>query len=275
MKNLKEKADVILILDAVAGSGRTALEIQKEVVKSLGYEPTVYFYSVFGSIGLEERIKTRIENSKVVKEYPMDETFNPPRLEWFIMSDLGDRYPERNEGGLLIETPLDEQKWIKKRISDFFRSPFIPGATTFQERLIINMVDLCVVGGSIYLAQKDARQYGLEPWIKEDAVIALVWFASKEEPTLESHYKIKKCKDASGYIANQSVSTFLKDFRSFGYFRSKKRGNNFYWCLPDCMMTYFYTWIEPLLKGETWFMQMQKNSYYAVANPKRLISLVR
>jgi len=277
LKNLTEKADVLLILDAVAGSGRTALKIKEEVVKSLGYEPTVYFYSIFGSVGLEARIKEHIENSKIVKEYPMDESFNPPRLKWFIMSDLGDRYPERNKGGLLIETPLDERKWIKKRVSQFFSSfSEHPGWTTFEERLIINMIDLCVVGGAIYLAQKDARQYGFQPWILEDSIIALVSLACKEEPRLEGHYELHELQKSSvDHIKNESISTFLRDFRRYGYFIRKKKKNNSYWRLPDCMMTYFSNWISPLISSKEWFIKMRENSYYAIANPRRLISCIR
>lgn len=275
LKNLKGKADVALILDAVAGTGRTALEIKKEIVASLGYEPTVYFYGVFGSIGLEKRIKADISNSKVVKEYPMDETFNPPRLKWFIMSDLGDRYPERNKGGLLIETPPDEQKWIKERVSTFFSSFPFPGPTTFEERLIVNTVDLCVIGGAIYFAQKDARQYGFDQRVSEDSIIALVKLACKEEPKLEEHYAIQMLqKDDSGHLKNEAISTFLKDFEKYGYFKRKRKNDIIYWSLPDSVMTYFYGWVEPLLSSERWFSKLRENSYDAIANTERLIALV-
>jgi hypothetical protein len=273
LQSVKEKADVLLILDAVAGSGLTALKIKEESVKALGYEPTIYFYSVFGSTGLENKIKKEISNSKVVKEYPMDEKFNPPRLEWFIMSDLGDRYPERNSGGLLIETPLDEQKWIKQRISSFF-SPS-QNWTIFQERLIINMVDLYLIGGAVYFAQKDARQYGFDQWVSEDSIIALVNFACKEEPKLKEHFAIQTLqKDESGHLKNAAISTFLRDFEKYGNFVRKGKKDSIYWRLPDCMMTYFYGWVEPTLSSEKWFIKLKERSYDAIANPERMISLI-
>jgi len=271
LQSVKEKTDVLLILDAVAGSGLTALKIKEESVKALGYEPTIYFYSVFGSIGLENKIKKDISNSKVAKEYPMDETFIPPRLEWFVMSDLGDRYPERNSGGLLIETPLDEQKWIKQRISSFFSSS--QNWTIFQERLIINTVDLCVIGGAVYFAQKDARQYGFDQWVSEDSIIALVKFACKEEPILEEHYAMRtQQKDASGHLKNAAISMFLRHFKKYGYFVRKRKNDSIYWRLPDCMMTYFYGWIEPILLSEKWFLKLKERSYDAIANRERLTS---
>lgn len=277
LRALKEKADVLLILDAVAGSGRTAIEIKEEVFRSLDYQPIVYFYAVFGSRGLEDRIKGQIRNSKVVKEYEMDETFNPPRLEWFVMSDLGDRYPERNKNGLLIETPLDERKWITQRVADFFASDelYPPGKTTHQERLIINTIDLCVIGGVTYLAQRDARQYGFEPWVLEDSIIALTKLACREESKLEEHYEIQELEiDASDHLKNEGISTFLRDFYKYGFFRKKVKDGRSYWRLPNCLMNYFYNWIERLLYSKKWFVKMKENSYYAIADPERLISLV-
>ncbi|MDI6885838.1 MAG: hypothetical protein QMD22_05740, partial [archaeon] len=71
--NIQPPPEVVLILDVVSGSGGTALTIKETVEDTLDKSPIFYFYCVFGSIGLGEKMRKNFNYTSIVASiYPAD-----------------------------------------------------------------------------------------------------------------------------------------------------------------------------------------------------------
>jgi hypothetical protein len=187
--SIQPPPEVVIILDVVAGSGGTALKIKEEVEKILKKSPIYYFYCVFGSIGLREKMKEKIKPTYVISEYPLDTSVNPSRLLWFLFSDVGDKYEKRS----IKETPFPyERNLVKSRLENFFEVAGGQPASynnQHEKNLIYCTGDFAIVTSPIYLVQDSASQFGFfDAWIQQDTILSLLYIAQETDERIKKYF---------------------------------------------------------------------------------------
>jgi len=273
----REKIDVVLILDGISGHGGTVKMI-KELVEEviINYRPDFYFYCVFGPRDLWGYLNPFFKFVYVVnQELELDEDVKPSRLEWMVMSDIGDRFEDRSED-YLIETPLEYERnrYIKPRLEHFLDNivEHSGSLSPRTEQLEEDTSKLAIVGAPIYLAQKEARQSRKEVGITTDIVFALLKVAQKADPRLKNYYggiEIHERKKAGETLLfhNEKIAMHLDWGEKYGYFKRKARR----WYFPTHFMMYYKFTIEPVVSEYPWYRAMAQSSFKAIYNPQSLL----
>ncbi|TET91200.1 MAG: hypothetical protein E3J35_04300 [Methanomassiliicoccales archaeon] len=275
LEKYKDKLDAVVFLDVVAGSGGTAKEVY-ELVRTHLPSARFYFYCVFGSIGLRDRIEEWLPRRQLllIKEYPMSEHIDPPRLDWFVMSDLGDRYSLRSAGGMLIETPFaDELKINRKRLEKFHEERLEDrqfSGQMHEVRVIDRTGTMAIIGGALFLLQREGCQHTYRKkgrsayehikFIPLQALLKMIRIANEENPDIYEYIgEIEK--DKKGTLSNGKVRDVLSWFKTHGY---TDKGSSKQMCrFHDNFMVYFDNSIHPVLKGNgyEWYEMMESSAY--------------
>lgn len=268
-----EPPDAVVFLDVVAGTGGTAKRVY-DIVKSHLPAPRFYFYCVFGSTGLRKRIQKWLSERQffLIREYPMmNEDIDPPRLEWFVMSDLGDRYLLRSAGGMLIETPLkDELRINTQRLQKFHEERLVEhtfSGTLHDARIIDRMGDMAIVGGTLFLLQREGHQHTYRTkgkvfehleFYRLQAILKMVKIARAENSNIGEYIgEIKK--DRKGILKSQKVQDVLSWFKQYGYVSEDSTKD--IWKFNSNFMVYFSEAIHPTLEDYNWYKAMENSAY--------------
>ncbi|MEW6070103.1 MAG: hypothetical protein AB1485_05750 [Candidatus Thermoplasmatota archaeon] len=267
------QVDAIVFLDCVAGTCGTALAVYKMICDIFPTPPRFYFYCIFGSHGVEDMMKKVVSDPPplVLTKYPMIENIDPPRLEWFVMSDLGDRLPERTKDtGLLIETPVeDEREIIKKRLDEVdlrLRNrevPFTGDLHTIKIRQ--KTLNTALIAGAFFVLQKEKRhhsykndlRYARGDYIPYQLMMKAVNKALSASQPIKEH--VGELEERNGILQNAFIRSETDWLVDHGYLDRGPLGDEYK--LPNNFLQFFYSAFYPNLKERDWFAAMEASAY--------------